>query len=434
LFTILGCNDWTEYASPPVEIIDPNSQMPFDSIHSTVKKICTFSDSTKELRCSCFSPDSSKLLLGSHEGVAIIFDIKSGEKLHELNGHTNPIIFVRFSPDGKFVLTIGHDNVACVWNVDNGSLLYSLNVDNFLDDSAVIFSPDSKFLLNTIDNNKAGIVTICDIKNGKTIRELKGHEQPLTSVCLSSDGKKIMTGSFDKTVRIWDVATGRELYQFVVDEYQSILASFSPNDKLSLVQGGLHSKNINIWDLNAEKHLYKLAGHWFNDFDYGMERAYFSHDSKKILTIIRPIMSARIWDMENGKTKQILDDATISLTHCSFSPDDKYVLLVGRYEIMLWEVETGKITTILNDVKYKRLMRSGAYFSNDGNLIASSNEDNVVRIWDIVSGKKLFTARTQDALVKVYFSPDNNFLLARCINSAVIWDISQVRKEITKKE
>jgi WD40 repeat protein len=431
LFMISGCDDWTNDVSPLVGTSDQDSQVISDPIPSTVDKIFTFSESTKELRSSCFSPDSSKLLLGSHEGVAILCDIKSGKKLYELNKHTYPIIYVRFSPDGKFALTIGEDNIACIWDVDSGLLQYSLEIDYSLGKDAVIFFPDSKFLLHTVNNNVAGIVTICEIISGKPIQKLKGHTKSVTSVCLSSDGKKVITGSFDKTIRIWDVATGQELQKFVDNEYQSILAFFSPDNKLFLVQDGLHSKNIKIWDLNAEKQLYKLQGQWFNDFDYGMERAYFSHDSKKVLTLFRLIMLLRIWDMDTGKVNQILNDVKITLSHCSFSLDDKFVLLVGHYEIMLWEVDTGK-TRILWDDSANRFIKY-ARFSHDSSLVVSANEDNVIRLIDVISGNKLFADKTQDRLIRVYFSPDNNFVLAECKHSALIWNISSARKEIIKK-
>jgi WD40 repeat protein len=194
-----------------------------DSISPNV----SFADPAKELSCSCFSPDSTKVLFGSYEGIATIIDIKSGKKLHELNRHTDPIRYVRFSPDGKFALTMDR-YFARVWDVDNGSLQYSLKINNHLDTDVIIFSPDSKFLLNSINNDGLGIVKICETISGKTVRELKGHTNSLNSVSFSSDRKKVITGSHDKTVRIWDVDTGDEIYNFTVDEYKYPSASFRP--------------------------------------------------------------------------------------------------------------------------------------------------------------------------------------------------------------
>ena len=113
-----------------------------------------------------YSPDGRRILTGSCDRTAKVWDADKGQELFSLKGHTDPVSSVAFSPDGRRILTGSGDNTAKVWDADKGQVLLSL----------------------------------------------KGHTGWVTSVAFSPDGRRILTGSWDSTAKVWDADTGQELF------------------------------------------------------------------------------------------------------------------------------------------------------------------------------------------------------------------------------
>jgi WD40 repeat protein len=175
---------------------------------------------TNYVYSAALSPDGIKAVTGCLNNTALICDTNSdsatfGQVLKKLEGHTDRVFSVAFSPDGKKVVTGSYDNTARIWETESGRELQKLEGHKSWVYS-VAFSPDGKKVVTSDNlskddgrgmNNfiKAHAVRIWDAESGKVLQTLEGHTDIVRSAVLSRDGKKVITGSADKTARIWDL-------------------------------------------------------------------------------------------------------------------------------------------------------------------------------------------------------------------------------------
>jgi WD40 repeat protein len=148
-------------------------------------------------------------------------------------------------------------------------------------------------------------------------------------VAFSPNGKQVVSGSYDETVRLWDAATGAPLQTLKGHTSQVFSVAFSPNGKQ--VVSGSHDKTVRLWDAATGAPLQTLKGHI-----YSVTSVAFSPDSKQVVSGSGGEM-VRLWDTATGALLQTLEGHTDLVSSVAFLPDGKLlrVLQVSNY----WVVE-----------------------------------------------------------------------------------------------
>ncbi|MDR2168648.1 MAG: hypothetical protein LBP59_00720 [Planctomycetaceae bacterium] len=289
----------------------------------TGKELLIFAGHTDWVTSVCFSPDGKKVLTGSFDETARIWDAGTGIELLKITGHTSHVMFVCFSPDGKKVLTGSRDKTARIWDAGTGKELLKLEHTNRV--YPVCFSSDGKKVMTGSDDRTA---RIWDAETGKELLKLK-HPSFVRSVCFSPDGKKVLTGDWDETARIWDAESGKELLKFRGSESGNEASSdcFSPDGKKVLT--GIDN-SAQIMDAETGKKLLELKGHTSH-----VKSVCFSTDGKKVLTGGWD-NTARIWDVdaleqsisnEAQRQKQIIAyDAQLRKNAENGTPEEQFKL------------------------------------------------------------------------------------------------------------
>ena len=180
---------------------------------------------------SCaYSPDGSYFATGS-DNLVIFWDSNTFERLHTLYGHRLAINSISFSLDEKKVVTASNDNTLKLWDTQTRRKLGTFRCEHAV--NCVHFAPDSKtFVCGTED----GKVIEFDASNGKRLHTLKGHTQPVKGVSYSADGKKILSGSTDSMVLVWD-RNGNEISSYACPSRITCLQSSPMGEQLVVGDG-----------------------------------------------------------------------------------------------------------------------------------------------------------------------------------------------------
>jgi WD40 repeat protein len=199
-----------------------------------------------------FSPDGNFLATGGRAPLKV-WETASGREVHDLSGRSTPIDSLAFSADGRWLAAATRENVTLV-NTATGRVTQTLAIDGF-SQSRIGLSATSPPLLITLNyNDRTG--RVWDVATGRQIAVLKGHTEQISDVALAADGRVAATASYDRTVKLWDVASGRELR--TLTEHDKVLTvAFSPDG--ALVASGSSDHAVRVWEVATGK---KCARRW----------------------------------------------------------------------------------------------------------------------------------------------------------------------------
>lgn len=242
-----------------------------------------------------------------------------------------------------------------------------------------------------------------------------GHADRVQSVVFSPDGKFVLSGGLDNTLRLWDLKSEREIRRFNGHTDGVRTAVFSPDGRLALSGG--RDKTLRLWDVNTGKEVRRFTGH-----SDAVLCAAFSPDGKLALSSSAD-KALRLWNINTGRTIRTFVGHADEIYSTVFSPDGKFVLSGSTDKtVRLWNVKTGKETRKFSGHE------NGVYsvaFSPDGRLALSGSEDKTVRLWDVASGKELRKFEHEEAIFTVSFSPNGKFVISAGMKGDVtLWELN----------
>ncbi|KAG8723709.1 hypothetical protein FRC09_002099 [Ceratobasidium sp. 395] len=271
---------------------------------------------------------------------------------------------------------------------------------------SVAYSPDGAYIAS---GSYYKTIRIWDARTGKPVGQpLTGHTELVSSVAYSPDGAYIASGSGDKTIRIWDARTGKPVGQPLTGHTNYVLSvAYSPDG--AYIASGSGGKTIRIWDARTGEPVGQpLTDHTSSVWSvaYSPDGAYIASGSDD--------NTIRIWDARTGKpVGQPLTGHTDPVYSVAYSPDGAYIASGSLDEtIRIWDARTGEPVgqplTGHTDPVY-----SVAY-SPDGAYIASGSADDTIRIWDARTGKPVGQPLTGHTwgVRSVAYSPDGAYIVS----------------------
>jgi WD40 repeat protein/serine/threonine protein kinase len=290
----------------------------------------------------------------------------------------------RYDRDGSHLLTVG-GNDASLWNVDTLRPVMRFSPHGAVASAAL--SPDGKLLVTGSWDHSA---KIWDVATGHAIRKLEGgHTGYVNTAEFSPNGREILTASDDGTARIWEVATGELSPVAFIGHTDRVLgATFSPDGTRVLTVSA--DKTARLWDRATGQLQQTLAGH-----DWAVLCGRFSPDGRRVITGSQDT-TAIIWDADTGAQLVKLAGHTAAVTSVAFSPDATRVLTGSQdYTVKLWDtrIDLDRGKEILSLSGHQQEVTAVA-FSPDGRLALSSSRDGTAIVWLAVDWRNNVALRT----------------------------------------
>jgi uncharacterized protein with WD repeat len=283
---------------------------------------------------------------------------------------------------------------------------------------SVSFSPDGKRI---VSGSWDKTLKVWDAQTGLETLTLKGHTNDVNSVSFSPDGKRIVSGSYDKTLKIWDAETGQETLTLKGHSSSVTSVSFSPDGKR--IVNGSNDNTVKVWDAETGQETLTLRGH-----SGPVRSVSFSPDGKRIVSGSSD-RTVKVWDAQTGRERLTLKAHSSFVLSVSFSPDGKRIVSGHHGMVKVWDAQTGQETLTL---KGHSSYVSSVSFSPDGKRIVSGSGEfqkpGEIKVWDAQTGQKMLTLEGHTGpVLSVSFSPDGKRIVSGSYDKTLkVWDISSL--------
>lgn len=418
----------------------------------------------RDIASSVFSPDGSKIASCSFDRTIKLWDIKSNKELMVFVGHQDDVVFVEFMNDGRNIVSCSLDETIRIWETATGKMIkmfkysglsYGCAINHKKNQIAIctksniqIIDLNNGDIINTFEGDNYGIhcisyspdgsrialslnysydIIIIDANKGYTIQTLKRHTDRVMSISFSPNGSKLASSSMDKSVRVWDIATSKNILTFGNRENPRDVR-FSPNGKkiayATYTDYQSNDHHLRIVDLETGKDLKiftgTVTGESFVDF---IPTLSFSLDGNLIVTSSEAGI-IRKWSVIDGKEITTSNENSLGASVIVFSKDNSKVatqLLNGNVKI--WDAKTGKE---LRDLRTPHIVNRCIDFNPHKSEIAIGMK-NSIYFYNSVTGvliKKIICNENDNWVDKISYSPNGNIIVSQSSDSTRFWDIT----------
>ena len=244
-----------------------------------------------------------------------------------------------------------------------------------------------------------------------------GHSKPISQVAFSPDGKILASSSYTQ-IKLWDVASGKELRTLETGSVSSGSLAFNPNGKILAVGGSDHV--IHFWDIESgQKKLQTLTGH-----SEVVTSLAYSSDGQLVASSSLD-KTVRLWHV-SGKQLKSFPTSSLFTSSVAISPDNKLIASAGTNQsgggvFKIWDISSGLEPYRIEGFPVGYGQYGQVSFSSGGQTLVGGG-GNRIRMWDASSGRELKTLLIYHPVYWFAFSPDEQTLAAGSSNSLTMWN------------
>ncbi|KAI0026787.1 WD40-repeat-containing domain protein [Vararia minispora EC-137] len=270
--------------------------------------------------------------------------------------------------------------------------------------SSVAISADGKRI---VSGSWDRTIHVWNAETGQQVGSaLKGHDGKVTSIALSADGKRIASGSWDRTIRVWDAETGEHIGP-ALEGHSRVVTSVAISADGKHIVSGSWDRTVRLWNAETRQQIgAALQGH-----EKVVTAVAMSMDGTRIASGSED-RTVRIWDTSTRESVNVLRGYPQDVRSIAFSPDGTDLVSGGVngtihvFDVFLGTPSTLKFQGQTGDV-------NSVFYSQDGQRIVSGSSDGTVRIWDARTGIQhiLQSNRENGSINAVAFSPDGKLVI-----------------------
>jgi WD40 repeat protein len=278
--------------------------------------------------------------------------------------------------------------------------------------SSVAFAPDGRTVASGSWDHS---LKLWDVASGRLLRSFEGHSDWVNSVAFAPDGRTVLSGSSDGTLKLWGVESGRLLRTFEGSRLVFSVA-FAPDGRTAL--SGNLDKTLKLWDVATGQLLRSFEGH--SNYVHSVA---FAPDGRTVLSASAD-KSLKLWDVTSGRLLRSFEGHSDQVHSVAFAPDGRTVASGSNDKTLkLWDVTSGRLLRTFQG--HSDHVKSVA-FAPDGRTMASGGNDKTLKLWDVTSGKPLHSLQGHYASVSALaFGPNGLTVLSGSYDETLrLWDVA----------
>lgn len=349
-----------------------------------IKTVLNLGKTDKPLKALAYSPDGKQLAVGADDGVLRVIESDSGKAVYTSPTRNTRIERVAFSPNGKLVAVGDTNSQVAVYAPGAGNPL-AMSIQG-IDHGVVMgvgFTADSGAVFTGGGDGKVRLTAgpSADGSNAPNtatkLRDYVGHAGPVAGLAVTADGKFLVTGGDDKTVRVWEVTSAKQLRSFQ-GHVEKLTAVAVRSDGKQIASASADGA-IRVWDLNTTDD-HKVV----TDTKESLWAVAVSPNGKRLATGGAD-KTVRVYDPESGKLATSFDVGAATTSLAFLADNARLVVAGGDKLVKVYDVGTKKPVAELSGHQLAVLAVAA---SEDGKLVVSGSADATVRGFDPDAGKE----------------------------------------------
>ncbi|MBE0640230.1 MAG: DUF4062 domain-containing protein [Bacteroidales bacterium] len=289
--------------------------------------------------------------------------------------------------------------------------------------TSVSITPDWKKALSGSEDNTC---ILWDLETGQTVKTLVGHTSVVTAVSITPDGNSAASGSADKTCILWNLETGQAVKKLTGHTFVVTAVAITPDGNRAV--SGSVDKTCILWDLETGQAVKTLTGH-----TSVVTAVSITPDGKRALSGSHD-KTCTLWDLVTGQAVKTLKGHTDRVTTVSITPDGKWAISGSDDKTyILWDLETGRAIKTLTEHSH---IVEAISLTPDGKRTVSGSFFKTCTLWDLVTEQAVKTLRGHTHSVKaVSITPDGKRLISGSSDrTCILWDLEKGQADKTLTE
>jgi len=335
-----------------------------------------------------FSVDGSVLASGGADGILRIWRTASAKPLQPPVEDLSSVAAVAFAPGGGTLTTGSSDGSVRLW--DSATGLEHRRLDGQPDCAkSIAWSPDGHLLAAS---GPGRTIRLWEMPSGRAVRPLDGAADGISSMMFSPDGK-LLASADSRSVCIWEVATRTLLQRFLGNVGSSLSIAFSPDGKL-LASAGKDSI-LRLWEVATGKELFESPDSSIEAAEPGREGCLAFSPDGKTLAVGGKSKTIWLYEVSTAKERGRFETFGNCIRGLAFTPDGE--LLASATEnnsVVLWQMRMGRPIYQFPGhqaqgpvPEFQQRAINAVAFSPDGKQLASASADTTVLVWDMTRVK-----------------------------------------------
>ncbi|HLK59557.1 MAG TPA: c-type cytochrome domain-containing protein [Chthonomonadaceae bacterium] len=295
-----------------------------------------------------FSTDGHTLAVGIYREVQF-WDMDTRQIKGRWSGLADAVRTLVFTKDGKRLAAGGGTPTVAgdirVWDMAAGREVAMMGSDHTDAINALAFNPDGTKLASASGDKT---LRIWDVATGKALQTLRDHSDAVWGVAWSPDGKYLASAGADRSLKVWDANSRKRLYSLPAHEDTIFQVEFSPDGKMLVTASA--DRSAKVWGFGPESSTNLRT---FSGYAHNVQAATFASDNNMVATASAD-KSVKVWSMADGSNTRTFTDAQDWVYSVRFSPDRKH-LAAGVWDgsVLLWSLTDGKLEGRLDTVPKK---------------------------------------------------------------------------------